>query len=94
LRAALAAVAAARKPPPDTLYVHNARLHRLRTTRVAVRGADATVDLEAVNLDKGTRTPFAVVIPLSGQDAAVPSRITLQPRWWLRLRLDLAEVRR
>jgi hypothetical protein len=41
------------------------------------------------NTVKRTRTDFTLWIPLRGELKGIPVRILLQPRWWLRLRLDL-----
>jgi hypothetical protein len=44
------------------------------------------------NTVKRTRTDFTLWIPLQGELKGIPARILLQPRWWLRLRLDLVNT--
>jgi hypothetical protein len=51
-------------------------------------GGAATAAFVATNLEKGTRTAFTLTYERSGLRAGLPLRIELQPRWWLRLRLE------
>lgn len=44
------------------------------------------------NLTEHHRHEFTLWIPLEGNLGAVPVRIVYQPRWWLRIKLDLTSV--
>ena len=79
-------------------FVYNAKLYTLEVLGVkrlgafegAVRYRDtARVHFRCFNTVKQTRTDFDLWIPLSGELKGVPVRILLQPRWWLRLQMDL-----
>lgn len=49
----------------------------------------ARVEFRCTNTVKHTRTDFELWLPRNGELQGIPVRIQLQPRWWLRLRLDL-----
>jgi hypothetical protein len=76
------------KAPPSSTYVYNARLYRIDIRRRRITSATAAADFEITNLEKGTSTVFSLETPREGVWAGIPTRITFQPRWWLRLRLD------
>jgi hypothetical protein len=76
-------------------FVFNARPYTLEVRRVRSLAAFgdysnvAQVDFRCVNTVKRTRTDFTLWTPRTGALKAMPVRIRLQPRWWLRLQLDL-----
>ena len=88
---------------PSLGFVFNAKLYTLdvlsakqlsvfeaRLPSGTVRYRDtALVHFRCLNTVKQTRTDFDLWIPLSGELKGVPVRILLQPRWWLRLQMDL-----
>jgi len=88
---------------PWLTFVYNAKPYRLEVLRIKeeeefrLPAKPATmrmprvarVQLRSLNTVKGTRTDFDLWLPMSGELKGVPLRIQLQPRWWLRLRLDL-----
>ncbi len=86
---------------PSLAFVYNAKPYLLEVTgvrRVAsfrprygvVRLGDvAAIDFRSVNTVRRTRTDFVLWTPLVGDLKGMPLRIVLQPRWWLRLQLDL-----
>jgi len=78
---------------PSETYVYQARLYRLAVQNLQNLGSSVRAEFEAVNLQKGTRTSFTLTLPTTGERRGVPSQIVFAPRWWLRLRLDLVEVR-
>jgi len=92
---------AARRSRPSVMYVFNSRPYLLAVTgirRVAsfqgrygeLRVADlAIVEFRCFNTVKRTRTDFSLWTPLAGELKGLPVKILLQPRWWLRLQLDL-----
>jgi len=49
----------------------------------------AVVEFRCFNTVKRTRTEFSLWVPLQGEFKGLPIRVLLQPRWWLRLQLDL-----
>jgi hypothetical protein len=88
---------------PSLRFVFNAKLYTLEVLSVKplsvfeARSASGTVRyrdtalirFRCFNTVKQTRTDFDLWIPLSGELKGIPVRILLQPRWWLRLQLDL-----
>ena len=50
------------------------------------------VRFRSFNTVKRTRTDFELWIPMAGEHKGIPVRILLQPRWWLRLRMDLTSA--
>jgi hypothetical protein len=54
--------------------------------------ATAMARFRCENTVKRTRTDFTLWIPLRGELQGIPVRILLQPRWWLRLQLDLVST--
>ncbi len=52
----------------------------------------AEVDFRVANLNEGYTYDFTLWFALSGPMQGFPLRIMHQPKWWLRLRLDLAGV--
>jgi hypothetical protein len=88
---------------PSLTYVYNSKLYtlsvlstefvkesRLRNDWKA-KGVQQVSDIRfrCWNLAKKEKTDFELWIPKSGLLKGVPVRILLQPRWWLRLQLDL-----
>jgi hypothetical protein len=85
------------------IYVYNARPYTLEV--LSVRPAPesklapqwraaglrevAQVRFRSFNTVKRTRTDFELWIPMAGELKGIPLRILLQPRWWLRLQMDL-----
>lgn len=49
----------------------------------------AQVAFRSFNTVKRTRTDFELWLPMAGKLKGIPVRIVLQPRWWLRLQMDL-----
>jgi hypothetical protein len=92
---------ALRRMRPASIFVYNAKKYTLDVTGVrrmtpfqtrygALRLRDvAVVEFRCFNTVKRTRTDFSLWVPLSGDLKGLPVRILLQPRWWLRLQLDL-----
>ncbi len=92
---------ALRRTRPSLIFVFNTKPYTLDVTGVrrvasfstkygALRLRDvAVVDFHCFNTVKRTRTDFSLWVPLSGDLKGLPVRILLQPRWWLRLQLDL-----
>lgn len=74
---------------PRVHYVFNARVYALSVLGVEREGDTIDAEFETHNLEKGTRQKFRLRVPTVGAQAGVPSQILMQPRWWLRLRLDL-----
>ena len=88
---------------PHLTYVYNAKPYRLEVLRIQedkdfrLPTQPATMQMPRVNrvqfrsfnIVKRTRTDFDLWLPMSGEFKGIPLRIQLQPRWWLRLRLDL-----
>jgi len=88
---------------PWLTFVYNAKPYRLEVLRIKeeeefrlpMQPATmrmprvARVQFRSLNTVKGTRTDFDLWLPMSGQLKGIPLRIQIQPRWWLRLRLDL-----
>ncbi len=84
---------------PSLKFVFNSKPYTLTVTdvkrirRVSMRKASfdnlAMVEFRCFNTVKRTRTNFDLWIPLSGELEGLPVRIRLQPRWWLRLQMDL-----
>jgi hypothetical protein len=88
---------------PSLTFVYNAKPYRLEVLRIKEEGEFrlpvkpatmrmprvARVQFRSLNTVKGTRTDFDLWLPMSGELKGIPLRIQLQPRWWLRLRLDL-----
>ncbi len=86
---------------PSLVFVFNTKPYLLDVTGIrrvasfqtrygALRLPDVVVvELRCFNTVKRTRTEFAIWVPLSGYLKGMPVRILLQPRWWLRLQLDL-----
>ena len=60
--------------------------------RAAGAGDLAQARFRSFNTVKRTRTDFELWIPMTGKLKGIPVRILLQPRWWLRLRMDLASA--
>jgi len=74
----------------EVLHIKEEEGFRLPTQPAATPLAQmARVQFRSLNIVKGTRTDFDLWLPMSGKLKGVPLRIQLQPRWWLRLRLDL-----
>ncbi len=92
---------ALRRTKPSLVFVFNTKPYLLDVTGIrrvasfqtrygALRLRDvAVVEFRCFNTVKRTRTDFAVWVPLGGDLKGLPVRIMLQPRWWLRLQLDL-----
>jgi hypothetical protein len=92
-----------KRAKPSLRFVFSARLYTLEVMSVkqlrvfearlpsgTVRYRDtAVIHFRCFNTVKQTRTDFDLWIPLSGELKGVPVRILLQPRWWLRLQMDL-----
>lgn len=92
---------------PTTVFVNNSQLYRLAVTDVGpledtrhrpqwqAAGASQVrrIRFRCLNTVKGTRTDFTLWVPNSGKLKGIPVRIQLQPRWWLRLQMDLASAR-
>ena len=86
---------------PSLVFVFNTKPYLLEATGIrrmasfqtrygALRLRDAAVvDFRCFDTVKRTRTDFTFWVPLSGDLKGMPVRIILQPRWWLRLQLDL-----
>jgi hypothetical protein len=88
---------------PALTFVFNAKPYRLEVlgvkrletfeTRlpagVARYTGTALARFRCFNTVKRTRTEFSLWIPTTGELKGVPVRILLQPRWWLRLQMDL-----
>ncbi len=85
-------------------YVYNAKPYRLSVREVTVArnfkllptapsGAApenvAEVDFRVENLKEGFTYDFTLWFALSGPMRGLPLRIVHQPKWWLRLRLDI-----
>jgi hypothetical protein len=89
-----------RRMRPSTVFVFNAKLYDLRVTGVQWEllfqpkyGPErlhdvAVLDFQCFNTTRRTRTDFTLWIPTTGGLKGLPVRISLQPRWWLRLQLD------
>jgi hypothetical protein len=92
---------ALRRARPSLTFVFNAKPYLLEVTGVrrvtsfrARYGALPPVDVavmefRSLNTVRRTRTDFELWTPLAGDLKGMPVRIVLQPRWWLRLQLDL-----
>ncbi len=92
---------ALRRARPSVVFVYNAAPYQLKVTGirspVQFQARDgvlripnvAAVEFECFNTVKRTRTDFSLWIPLEGELKGLPVRILFQPRWWLRLQLDL-----
>ena len=92
-----------KRTKPSLRFVFNAKLYTLAVSSVkqpgvfearlasgTVRYRDtALIRFRCFNTVKQTRTDFDLWIPVSGELKGVPVRILLQPRWWLRLQMDL-----
>jgi hypothetical protein len=88
---------------PKLTYVYNAKPYRLEVLRIQddedfhLPAQPASTQIPRVtriqfrstNIVKDTHTDFDLWIPLSGEYKNIPLRIQFQPRWWLRLRLDV-----
>jgi len=88
---------------PELTFVYNSKLYTLGvlgTRRIKDsqlrsdwRNAGAQqvsrVRFRCFNTVKKTRTDFDLWLPSSGSLKGIPVRILHQPRWWLRLQLDL-----
>ena len=80
-------------------YVFGEQMYELRVRgaeagTLPFRGASAPVlktSFESRSLTTGARSHFVVTAGTSGDLAGVPLEINWQPRWWLRVRLNLAE---
>jgi hypothetical protein len=97
-----------KRDKPSLRFVFNAKVYTLEVlsvkqlgvfdTRLAsstVRYRDtALIHFRCFNTVKQTRTDFDLWIPLTGDLRGVPVRILLQPRWWLRLQMDLDPANR
>jgi hypothetical protein len=77
----------------EATFVYHARPYRLTLCHAAQTATHATAEFETLNLVKGSRVPFTLVVPRGGPRRGLPEQITLQPRWWLRLRLDQVKER-
>jgi hypothetical protein len=92
---------APRRARPSLAFVYNAKPYRLEVTGVRrvtsfrarygklPPGDVAAMEFRCLNTVRRTRTDFALWAPLAGDLKGLPVRIVLQPRWWLRLQLDL-----
>jgi hypothetical protein len=92
---------ALRRARPSLTFVFNAKPYLLEVTGVrrvtsfrarygALPPGDvAAMEFRCLNTVRRTRTDFALWTPLAGDLKGMPLRIVLQPRWWLRLQLDL-----
>jgi hypothetical protein len=88
---------------PRLTYVYNAKPYRLEVLRIqedkdfrlptqpaSMRMPRVIrVQLRSFNIVNRTRVDFDLWLPMSGEYKGIPLRIQHQPRWWLRLRLDL-----
>jgi hypothetical protein len=88
-------VAEGRNNPNRLTFVFNAMPYTLEVVLVRTFAAFrdfrdvAQVDFRCFNTVKRTRTDFTLWTPRTGELKALPVRIRLQPRWWLRLQMDL-----
>jgi hypothetical protein len=82
---------------PPLIFVFNARPYTLEVLRVRKHDVFGPyrdvvqVDFRCFNTVKRTRTEFTLWTPRQGALKALPVRIRLQPRWWLRLQMDLEQ---
>lgn len=88
------------------VFIYNSRLYTLEILSIrpvaesdvlaewrAAGARDlAQVRFRSFNTVKRTRTDFELWIPMAGGLKGIPARILLQPRWWLRLRMDLVSA--
>jgi len=88
---------------PSLPYVYNSNLYTLNVLGTEPvkesrlrddwksRGAQQVshIRFRSWNVEKKKRTDFELWVPRSGLLQGVPLRILYQPRWWLRLQLDL-----
>jgi hypothetical protein len=88
---------------PSLNFVYNASLYKLEI--LSVRPVEASrlrpqwkaggvrevsgIRFRCFNTVKRTRTDFELWVPRTGELKGIPVRILLQPRWWLRLQMDL-----
>jgi hypothetical protein len=92
---------------PAVRYAFHAKPYRLSVRRIAAvqnfptsaAGTSGTgiqnvaeVDFRIENLKEGLTYDFTLWFALSGPMQGLPLRIVYQPKWWLRLRLDLTGV--
>jgi hypothetical protein len=88
-----------RSARPALVYGYNAKFYRLEVQSVEVSpqfnfpfssGAPAArVQFQVTNLVRKSRTQFSLFFDLVGEHSGIPFRIIHQPRWWLRIQLDL-----
>lgn len=90
-----------RRMQPSLTFAFNATPYRLEVISIrpaasfrarygALRHGDvAAIEFRCLNTVRNTRTDFALWTPLAGDLKGLPLRVVLQPRWWLRLQLDL-----
>jgi hypothetical protein len=86
---------------PATVFVYNSKPYTLKVTGVRPEASIETrygarrirdvaiLEFQCFNTVKRTRTDFTLWTPLAGDLKGLPVRILLQPRWWLRLQLDM-----
>lgn len=68
--------------------VKRAAVYKARHGGVQLRDL-AVVEFQCLNTVKRTRTDFTIWTPTTGDLKGLPVRILFQPKWWLRLDLDL-----
>ena len=72
------------QPVPESKMLAEWRVARARDV-IRIR-------FRSFNTVKRTRTDFELWIPTAGDLKGIPVRILLQPRWWLRLRMDFTSA--
>lgn len=84
---------------PSLTYVFNAKLYRLEVQNIDIsdhfssplsdKSSAAKVQFQVTNLVRKSRNQFWLFVDLNGEHSGIPFRIIHQPRWWLRIQLDL-----
>ena len=88
---------------PSLAFAYNSKLYKLNVTGIEsvkesrlqddwrAKGLSQVlrVKFRCINITKKTQTDFELWVPRSGFLKGIPVRILHQPRWWLRLQLDL-----